>query len=226
MIIDKILALNIGFIHTFAYWIIFFATFLESFPVFGLFIPSTLTIFIGGFLARFTVINIPVLDFWHVLFYATLGSILGGTGAYFFGRFAGKNFLHHYGKFFLIKREYMELAGDIICNHTGKSLILGKLNPVTRSSAPFIVGANKVKFGKFMFFNILGAIIWGFLFIALGYTFGHSYTFAQKFENWFILVTVLVIVVIYIVYFVKLFFERRKIKKITKVGECVANWPG
>lgn len=226
MIIDRLLALNIGFIHAFAYWIIFFAPFLESFPVVGLFIPGSFTIFLGGFLAQFTVIDVHVLNVMYVLIFAMVGAVLGDLAAYTFGRYAGKEFLHKYGKFFLIKREYIERAGDLICNHAGKSLILGRLNPVTRSSAPFLVGANKVKFGKFMFYNILGGFFWGVLFVSLGYTFGKSYTFTDKFEKLFIIGTVVVVVGLYIAYFVKLLLDRRKVKKITKVGECVANWPG
>ena len=226
MIIETILALNISFIQSFGYWIIFLATFLESFPVLGLFVPGSLVIFIGGFLAKFQVINTPVLGLWDVVLIAIVGAILGDLAAYIFGRYAGKEFMHKYGRYFLIKREYIEKTGEIICNHTGKSLILGRFNPITRSAAPFIVGANKIRFSKFMFFNILGGLLWGLLFVALGYTLGHSYTFTQKFEKVFIIASITVIVALYAFYFSKLFVDKRRFIKMAKVGECVAQWPG
>jgi len=226
MILDQILYMNFSFLHSFGYLILFVATFLESFPVAGLFVPGSFAIFLGGFLSKFQFISVHVLDYRYVLLFAASGAILGDLFGYILGRYFGREFLHKYGRYFLIKKEYFEKAGQIVVNHTGKALIFGRFHPITRSAAPFIVGTERVKFSRFMFFNILGGCLWALLFTSLGYWFGHSYSFAERFEKWILIFTLAVVVIIYTIYFIYLFLEKRKINKITKVGEYVAKWPG
>lgn len=219
MIVEKILLLNIHFVEAFGYLLVFLATFLESAPLFGLFVPGSLVIFTGGFISK-----LGFLKLWQVLAFAISGAILGDLVGYIFGRYFGKEFLHKYGKYFLIKREYMDRAGDIACGHTGKALVIGRLNPITRSAAPFIVGAHKVNFWKFMFFNIIGGVLWGVLFVCLGYLFGHGYAFAQRFEKWFLVVSLLLVIGIYVIVFFKSLLEKIKNKQSAMVGECVERW--
>lgn len=227
MIENLIFSLNVEFVQTFGYLIMFIATFLESFPLFGLFVPGSFIIFIGGFLSKFTSMGIPLLSLWGVMIFAISGAILGDLAGYIFGRYFGKNFLNRYGKYFLIRKEYIERAGEIICNHSGKSLVIGRLNPLTRSAAPFIVGAHKVNFFKFMLYNIIGGIIWGFLFVSLGYFFGQSYRFAKNFEKTLLFTTILLIVGIYLYFFIREFIKKREVEKNFKegkLGECITQW--
>lgn len=203
MIIDRMLLMKISTIETFGYLLIFLSTLLEASPLVGIFIPGSVIIFFAGFVAK-----TGFLHFKAVLFYAVIGAILGDLGGYLFGRYAGKEFLHKYGKYFLIKREYIDRSCDIVHGHTGKSLVFGRLNPITRSAAPFIVGAHKVNFGKFMFFNVIGGALWGFLFVSLGWIFGHSYRFAASFEKWVVVATFFLIGVLYLRYFWNLLIEK------------------
>ena len=196
MIIDKLLTLNIRFVESFGYVLCFLATFLESSPFIGLFIPGSIVVVFGGFLAKFGFLNL-----WLVMGFSMCGAILGDLSGYLVGRYFGKEFLHKYGGYVLVRKEYIEKSCEIVKGHPGKSLVFGRLNPLTRAAAPFVVGANKTKFGKFMFFNIIGGILWGFFFTSVGYILGESYQVAETFERWIILATVLLIVGVYLYYF-------------------------
>lgn len=199
MIIDRLLLLKIGFVEQFGILLVFLATFCEAIPGLGLVIPGAFIAFIGGFFAKLGLITL-----WKVWVIAILGAILGDIFGYILGRYFKKKFLHKYGKYLLIKKEDIEGIGCIVCEHTGKSLILGRLNPVTRVFAPFIVGAHKVKFGKFMLFNIIGGLLYGFLFVSLGFIFGQGYQLAAHFEKWIVLVTIAIIALFYLDYFIEL----------------------
>lgn len=203
MIIDRILLLKINFVENFGVLLIFLSTFFEAFPVLGLVIPGALISFIGGFFSK-----VGLLSFGPVLFASILGAILGDTAGYLLGRYLKKEFLHKYRKYFLITGEHVEKTGEIVHRHTGKALIIGRLNPVTRVFAPFIAGTHKVKLSKFMFFNIIGGILYGFLFVSLGYIFGYSYKFAARFERWMVIITVLIILYFYINYFMGLIIKK------------------
>lgn len=203
MIIDRLLLLKIGFVEKFGILLIFLVTFCEAIPGLGLVIPGALITFIGGFFAK-----LGLMNFWMVMTAAILGAILGDTFGYILGRYFKKEFLHEYGKYFFIKKEDITRLGCVVCEHTGKSLILGRLNPVTRVFAPFFVGAHNIKFGKFMLFNIIGGILYGFLFVSLGYIFGNSYVVAASLEKWIVIVTILLILCFYASYFISLILKR------------------
>jgi len=200
MILDRILALNYGFIESFGYFFVFLAAFLESTPVIGFFVPGALIVFLGGFFVKF--LGHETISFSAVLLFAALGSILGDLAGYIVGRNFEKKFIHKCGKYVLLRTEHIKKTFELTENHTGKVLILGRLNSITRSFAPFIAGINKVNFWKFMLFNLIGGILWAFLFISLGYLFGHNYKFAKSFELVILIATSLLIFVIYLYYYI------------------------
>ncbi len=214
MIIDEILYLNRNVITSVGYIAAFLFTFLEASPMVGLFIPGATILFFAGFLVKFGFLNI-----WLVLLAGILGAVLGDVGGYIFGKYAGKEFLHKYGGYFLIKKSYIDRACGIVDNHTGKSLVIGRLSPVTRAVAPFIVGAHGVKFSKFMIFNVLGGILWGVFFVSLGYLFGQSYAAAIKFEKLFIAITILLFGLIYGYYIARLLYRKINSKDACKLTE-------
>lgn len=219
MILENILLLKINFIENFGYFLVIMAAFLEVSPLVGIFIPGSLVVFFAGFFAKLGILNFKI-----VIVLAIIGAILGDLGGYLFGRCAGKKFLHKFGKSFLIRREYIEIGADICRVHTGKALVFGRLNPVTRSVAPFIVGTHKVNFWRFAIFNIIGGVLWGILFSSLGYAFGHEFRYAVDIEKWIVKVTLALVLLFYLIYFMRILIKRFRGDKYTdldKLGkEC------
>lgn len=203
MIIDKILAIRISTVETFGYLIVFLTTLLEASPLVGIFIPGSIILFFAGFAAK-----MHLISFKLIVFFGVAGAFIGDIAGYLFGRYYGRSFLHRFGKYFLVRKEYIEKSCEIIHEHTGKSLVAGRLNPITRSVAPLIVGSNRVGFWKFVFFNAIGATLWGFTFVSLGYIFGNSYQFAVDYEKYIIISTVVLILAYYLYYFVRVFLDK------------------
>ena len=193
MIIDKILTLNLGFIETFGYLLVFAGLFIESLPFIGAFIPGgSIILFLAGFLSRLGFLNL-----WILIIVASLASICIDSFGYWLGRYRGYEFLHKYGRYFFIKKSLIERVGRIIYGHPGKALILGRFNPATRAIAPFLVGSQKVKFGKFFLFNVIGGVLWVVMLCFLGYLFGNSLEFAQTFEKGILIVTIFLALAFY-----------------------------
>lgn len=212
MIANFFLSLSISFLRDFGIYLVFLGIFIEAAPFVGVLIPGTFILFIAGFFAR-----IGLFDLWIVFIAAICGAVLGDLAGYLFGRYYGLGFIHKYGKYFLIRKEYLEKSCEIVHNHTGKSLIFGRFNPLTRCAAPFILGANKVRFGKFMFFNIVGGSLWSFILVTVGYLLGQNYMIAEKFERYILYAFLIVIASFYIIYFAKLM-----VRKINN-RICIAN---
>lgn len=195
-IIDKILDLPLPVLNHWGYWIILLSATLESSPIFGLLIPGQTIVILGGFFAK-----IGILDIGDVIWVASLGAILGDSIGYFLGKRYGYSFILKYGKYFLFKKEYYKKIKRLVNRHTGKTLFIGRFNPLTRAFAPFVAGTSDVGILKFFTYNIIGGISWAVFFTLIGFIFGKSYEIASKYIERVILIAIAFSVLIIYVYY-------------------------
>jgi len=209
--VETLLGMNRSFFAVWGYVWVFAILFLESFPFIGAFVPGgTILLIICGLLVRFGFFSL-----WKILIIAIFSSITIDCVGYIWGRNVDKSFLHKYMRFLLIKKETLERVGRIVHGHTGKALILGRLNPVTRSIAPFIVGSEDIGFWKFFLWNVIGGILWVTLFIFVGYLFGGSLEVMKAAEFYIVAGTITIAGGFYLYYIINLLMQgREKIKCI------------
>ncbi len=187
----------VGFGH-WGYLVIFLAAVLESMPLFGLFVPGMVIIIAGGFMVK-----LGILDIGDAIVVAAAGAIVGDLIGYILGKKHGESFFSRYGKYFFFHKEQFEKTKKLMNNHTGKSLVIGRFNSLTRSFAPFIAGSTHTPFGKFLLFNIAGGLTWSVTFIMVGFVFGQSYELISKYIGEFITVAVLMSIgIVYLYRFV------------------------
>jgi membrane protein DedA with SNARE-associated domain/membrane-associated phospholipid phosphatase len=134
---------------------------------------------------------------------SALGAILGDLIGYLLGKKYGYTFILKYGKYFFFKKEYFEKTERLMNHHTGKALIIGRFNSLTRAFAPFVAGVSHVGFLKFFAYNIVGGISWALTFVSIGFIFGKGYEVASHYIGKFIfLAVVLSILLIYSYHFI------------------------
>jgi len=144
-----------------------------------------------------------VLEFGDVLFVSALGAILGDLIGYLLGRKHGYSFITAYGRYFFFKKQHFEKTKKLMNHHTGKTLIIGRFNSLTRAFAPFVAGSTNVSFPKFLVYNIVGGISWAAFFVLIGYIFGKSYEAASRYVGKFVfMAVVLSIIIIYLYGFI------------------------
>ncbi|MDD5377425.1 MAG: DedA family protein [Candidatus Gracilibacteria bacterium] len=194
-IISAIQTLPGPILHHWGYWIIFLVSILEASPFFGSFVPGHTIVIFGGFLAKLSVLNLG-----SVLVASSLGAILGDFLGYWLGRRYGHDFITKYGKYFLFKEEYFGKTKKLIVGHTGKTLIIGRLNPITRAFAPFVAGSSGIHLLKFSFYNIVGGLIWAVSSVSIGYIFGHSYEIVAKYIGRFVSAVLIVSIMLIFLY--------------------------
>lgn len=188
--------MNRSFFAVWGYVVVALAIMVESFPFIGAFIPGGIIILLlSGFLAK-----LGFFLLWKIVLVAIIASVVIDTFGYAFGRFVSKDFFHKHARILLIKKRTLERVGRIVHGHTGKSLIFGRLNPVTRSIAPFVVGNEKVGFAKFFFYNVVGGILWVSLFMSIGYIFGNSYQLVVATEMYIVWAMVILLGGFYVYY--------------------------
>lgn len=140
--------------------------FAESGLLIGFFLPADTLLFGAGLAAsqgKFSLI-------WLIVC-VVLAAIIGDNVGYSIGRRAGPRIFKKEDGI-LFRQEYLQKSEEFYEKHGGKTIILARFTPIVRTFAPVVAGAGKMPREKFMFYNIIGGILWGGGMSLLGYTIG------------------------------------------------------
>lgn len=173
------------------YIILFLTTALEGIPLIGMAVPGHVVIILAGFLAK-----IGTLNLYIVLIISVVGAILGDFVGFYLGRKYGLSLIDKLRPYFFIQDKHITRAQDLLARHTGKAMIIGRFNPITRALLPFLVGTNQTSARKFWLFNIIGALSWVIASVTIGYVFGASYHAVVGIFGKFVVVAIIAIILI------------------------------
>jgi membrane-associated protein len=162
--VDKYLTLIIQSFGWLVYFILFGIIFLETGLVITPFFPGDSLIFVSGAFAAVGSMNIFILFFVFLL-----AAILGDSANYFIGKYFGVSVFEKYR---LFSKEHLDKTQKFYEKHGGKTIIYARFIPFIRTFAPFVAGIGKMKYSKFISFNIIGAFLWVTLFLLAGFFFG------------------------------------------------------
>lgn len=149
------------------YLILFIVIFCETGLVFTPFFPGDSLLFTCGTFAALSFLNLELL-----LFLLSFAAILGDTVNYFIGFFFGQR-LFSSRPSYLLNRKYLEKTERFYERHGGKTIVIARFIPIVRTFAPFVAGIGRMRYYRFLFFNIFGGIFWVFLCILSGFFFGN-----------------------------------------------------
>lgn len=149
-----------------SYFVILFFAFLDTLFLVGAFFPGSVFVVGAGFLSSISSLNI-----WISLIFVVLGGLFGDVITYFIGKY-GSLWFKKDSK--LLKIAYLENGKAFFNKHGSKSLILGRFMGVIKAVVPFVAGLIKMDFKKFLYLNTISSIIWGILYLGIGYIFGKT----------------------------------------------------
>jgi membrane-associated protein len=145
---------------------LFLIVFAESGVFFGFFLPGWSMLFTAGLLASQGVFNI-----YYLVFILGLAAVLGDNVGYWSGKKVGnKIFVKEDSLFF--NKKYLKQTEDYYAKYGAFTVVLARLVPIVRTFAPILAGVGKMDYKKFLFFNIIGALIWAVGGALLGYFLG------------------------------------------------------
>ncbi|MCL6588556.1 MAG: DedA family protein [Firmicutes bacterium] len=158
---EWIAALLTKFIESTGYITVFIGMTMESmiFPV-----PSEAILPFAGFL-----IAEGKLTFFLVILFSTLGSFLGSTLSYWLGYHFGKPFIIKFGRFFLLDLEELEATEKYFKKYGQITVLICRFIPVIRHLISIPAGLGKMKYGKFIFFTVVGAGMWNAILTYIGF---------------------------------------------------------
>lgn len=154
------------------YLLLFAIIFMETGLVVTPFLPGDSLLFAAGALAGLG--SLQVLWLFVLLLVA---AILGDTVNYWLGSKVGPKVFD--GRFRFLKPEHLEQTEAFYARHGGKAVFLARFVPLMRTLAPFVAGVGSMRYGRFLTYNVVGALVWVSLFLFAGYFFG-SIPFVQN----------------------------------------------
>lgn len=182
------------------YAILFLVVFCETGLVVTPFLPGDSLLFACGALAAASPdgMNITTITLIFII-----ASILGDACNYEIGKHIGLNLVKITHGF--VKEEHIAKAENFYAKHGHKAIFLARFVPIVRTFAPFVAGIGKMSYFIFAKFNVIGALVWVFLFVGSGYFFGNLPFVKQNFS----FITLGIIIVSLIPVVVE-FFKNRK----------------
>lgn len=108
------------------------------------------------------------LNIWTLGLLCSLAAIIGDQIAFYIGRRSGDAlFQKKDSRWF--KQEHLRAAHDFYEKHGGKTIILARFMPFARTFAPVVAGAAKMHYPTFVFYNVIGGLLWIWSMLLTGY---------------------------------------------------------
>lgn len=164
--LDKHLSELIAAYGTWTYAILFLIVFCETGLVVTPFLPGDSLLFAAGTFAA-----LGAMDPWILFGLLTVAAILGDTVNYWIGKRIGPAAFS--GRFRLLNQNHLRKTEAFYEKHGGKTIIMARFVPIVRTFAPFVAGVGTMEYGRFLVFNVVGAVLWVGLFVFGGYLFGN-----------------------------------------------------
>jgi membrane-associated protein len=181
------------------YAILFAIIFIETGFVFLPFLPGDSLLFAAGAFAAIGSLNIFLL-----LSLLIIAAVLGDTVNYWVGRYIGDKIVAN--SRMPVKKAHLDQTNEFFRKHGGKTIILARFVPIVRTFAPFVAGAGKMKYGKFIFFNVIGGVMWVSICTMAGYFFGNISFVKDNFS----IVIIGVVIISLVPILIEIFRNKRK----------------
>ena len=167
--IDKHLVALTAQYGLWVYAILFLIIFCETGLVVTPFLPGDSLLFASGAVVASSQGSLNI----HIIVLILLtAAIVGDAVNFMIGKYFGERlFSNPNSKIF--KQEYLSKTHAFYEKYGGKTIILARFVPIVRTFAPFVAGMGNMHYGRFLRYNIIGALAWVLSLTYLGYIFGN-----------------------------------------------------
>jgi membrane-associated protein len=142
--------------------------FVETGMFVGFFLPGDSLLVTAGVFAGAGQMKLASL-----LSLVTLCSIAGDQLGYLIGWKAGQNLYRREDSRFFRKR-HLERAHEFYEKFGGKTIIIARFVPIIRTFCPPVAGAAKMKYSRYLAYDIVGGFLWVWGMVLVGYTLGRT----------------------------------------------------
>jgi membrane protein DedA with SNARE-associated domain len=140
--------------------------------------PSEIVLIPAGYLASKGEMGIIM-----IMISSLVGSMAGAFVNYYLALLLGRKILCKYGKYFFINESAIEQIDDYFAKHGHISTFIGRLIPGIRQLISIPAGLARMNLTTFSIYTALGASIWAFILVMLGYMIGENQELIESYLN-------------------------------------------
>ena len=167
---------------------------------------------LGGFFVYQQKLNFYILVFWGLL-----GTILGSLPWYYLGRLVNEkrlsNFLNKKGKYLGISSNDLDKSKRWFDKYGVSLVFWGRLIPGIRTLISVPAGIELMPLRKFLIWTTFGSFIWVALLSYAGYLFGENYPIIESYLEQIKYIVKPILILIFLYFFIKLlirFFKNNR----------------
>lgn len=184
--------------------------FVETGLFFGFIFPGDALLLTAGLLCSTKHFDVNI---FLLLTSVSASAIIGNMTGYATGKYFGKKLFTKEDSFFF-KKKHLEITRNYFHKYGGVALVIGRFLPIVRTFAPIMAGASEISFIKFNIYNLLGAVIWVWSLIPLGFFLGRQFPLLVNEVEYLFLIVAVVSSVIFIIGYFK---QKKRMKAEEKI---------
>jgi membrane protein DedA with SNARE-associated domain len=190
------------YLTEYGYWAIVLLVLLEDF---GIPVPGE-TILIAGAIdagaGRLNVVLVGVLGF--------TAAVAGDNIGYAIGRYGGRVLVLRWGRYVLLTEERLTAAERFFDAQGGKVIVVARFIEGLRQANGIIAGISRMRWLKFLVFNMLGAALWVGCWVSAGYFGGRHITTIYDYVTRYSLYALIALAVVVVAWLALLIRKRRR----------------
>lgn len=168
---------------TWTYLILFSIVFCETGLVITPFLPGDSLLFVVGALSSAG----GSLNLGLSLAVLAAAAILGDTVNYYVGKRIGTGIFRQ-KKIKFLNMNHLKKTETFFEKYGGKTIIIARFVPIVRTFAPFVAGMGNMAYGRFILYNVIGALLWVSGLVLAGYFFGKIPVIEKNFSKVILLI--------------------------------------
>jgi membrane-associated protein len=153
-------------------YVVLFIVFAETGLLAGFFLPGDSLLFLCGIYSELLMRDFSTgSDFVNVTLLAFMVAVMGIIGnmfGYWFGKKSG-GYLYKREDSLFFKKKYLYQSKEFFDKYGSRAVVFARFLPIVRTFAPVIAGIVEMDRKKFMFYNVLGSVLWSVTMIFSGH---------------------------------------------------------
>jgi membrane-associated protein len=142
--------------------------FAETGLLIGFFLPGDSLLVTAGLLSTQPQYGLNV---WLLGLLLTVAAVVGNSVGYAIGHVSGPR-LFTRDDSLLFKKKHLYRAHEFYEKHGGKTLVIARFMPIVRTFVPVVAGMAGMRFRDYTAYNVLGAVLWIWSMLFIGYFLG------------------------------------------------------
>lgn len=203
-------------VQAFGYFGLTAIIFIETGLLIGFFLPGDSLLVTAGLLSSQPEFGLNVYLLGAIL---TVAAIAGDQVGFLIGRATGPKIFTRQDSL-LFNKKHLIRAHDFYERHGGKTIVIARFVPIIRTFAPVVAGVAQMRYRDFVFFNILGGVLWIWSMLFTGYFLGRYVPGIDRHIEKVILVVVALSILPAIIHWRK---ESARSRAAARVAEAAAD---